>query len=397
MSDARRRVITLEEYQSKIIAETELPPAVRLQLHDHYAKYVQIEPPFLPSAGWKLTALGYVGYLPLAKECAIALEPKVPIGNLFRMLETVYNFKFNIFAESFGAQTLTDAYQRLAHMLAQRVISRFRQGIYRAYTAHLDDLPYVRGRLDIQSLLRQPWRAQMPCRYEEHSADIEDNQLLLWTLHCILRSGLCTDAATRLAVRRAFHLLHGSTRLQPFPAQACLQRLYNRLNGDYQLLHSLCFFFLAHSGPHHRLGEQQMIPFLVDVAALFEAFVAKWLKNHLDSRYQVFDHEQHYLDADRQKMFDIDLVVRECAAARPLWVLDTKYKRPLSPSTNDIAQVVAYAETLGAKQAVLIYPSGSSAGATYQAGKITVRALCFDLAGNLDAAGERLMQALVAA
>ena len=51
-------------------------------------------------------------------------------------------------------------------------------------------------------------------------------------------------------------------------------RLYHRLNQDYQPMHGLCRFFLEHSGPTHQDGDSAMIPFVVHMPALFEKFVA---------------------------------------------------------------------------------------------------------------------------
>ena len=45
----------------------------------------------------------------------------------------------------------------------------------------------------------------MDCQYHENTADIEDNQILAWTLYCMARSGFCREKVAEL-VRRAFGL-----------------------------------------------------------------------------------------------------------------------------------------------------------------------------------------------
>ena len=57
--------------------------------------------------------------------------------------------------------------------------------------------------------------------------------------------------------------------------------MYHRLNRDYEVLHALCRFFLENSGPAHSSGGHTFFPFLVDMAQLFERFVAGWLQKHL--------------------------------------------------------------------------------------------------------------------
>ena len=80
---------------------------------------------------------------------------------------------------------------------------------------------------------------------------------------------------------------------------------------------------------------------------------------------------------------------------QPLWVMDTKYKRAASPSSPDIAQVVAYAVAFGAEEAILIYPSAAGAGADFFVGAVRVRTLAFSLDSDLDAAGEQFVQMLL--
>jgi len=58
-------------------------------------------------------------------------------------------------------------------------------------------------------------------------------------------------------------------------------RRYIRQNADYATLHALCRFFLEQAGPTHELGRHRMLPFVVEMAALFERFVVAWLRVHL--------------------------------------------------------------------------------------------------------------------
>lgn len=395
-SETGVRVLTLQEYKRADFPLSEFAEDSMLLLRRIYGKYVDVQPPFVTSSGWQLTSQGWVGYLPLAEDLALSLQPKTPVHNLFRMLEVAYRLTDLWLGEGlFQAQSVDDLYQRLATILAKRTISRCRQGIYRTYVGSQEDLAYVRGRLDIKPLLRQPWRSQLACEYEEHTADVEDNQLLLWTLNCILRSGICTEEHAAPHVRRAFRMLQEHTGLQPFPAKACVKRTYNRLNADYSSLHALCYFFLDHIGPSHQLGMQEMIPFLVDMAALFQEFVAAWLQRRLDGHFHVIRQDPFTYASSYDGQFIADLVVRDVRSRQPLWVMDTKYKRAASSSSADVAQVVAYAVAFGAEEAILIYPSAAGAGADFFVGTVRVRTLAFSLDGDLDVAGEQFVQQLL--
>jgi 5-methylcytosine-specific restriction enzyme subunit McrC len=77
-------------------------------------------------------------------------------------------------------------------ILARRVLDRTRKGLYRSYIGETDDLPYVRGQLDVSGAMLNSIRGipHIPCYYEEHTADLEDNRILLWTLHQVRRQAL---------------------------------------------------------------------------------------------------------------------------------------------------------------------------------------------------------------
>ena len=85
--------------------------------------------------------------------------------------------------------------------------------------------------------------------------------------------------------------------------------------------------------------------------------------------------------------FRIDLLVTDSAKGNVLAVVDTKYKVPDSPSTDDVSQVVAYAEAKGCQEAVLVYPISLRRPLDTRIGKIRVRTLAFRLDGDLDTNG----------
>jgi 5-methylcytosine-specific restriction enzyme subunit McrC len=172
-------------------------------------------------------------------------------------------------------------------------------------------------------------------------------------------------------------------------------RKYNRLNEDYRLLHSLCRFFLENTGPSHQVGDHTMLPFLVDMASLFERFVAKWLQAHLVEGLQTRAQERMLIGENEDLEFRIDLLVMDATNRKVLAVVDTKYKVPDSPSTEDVSQVVAYAEAKGCQEAVLVYPIHLRKPLDTPIGKIRVRTLAFRLDGDLDENGSSFVRELL--
>jgi 5-methylcytosine-specific restriction enzyme subunit McrC len=120
-------------------------------------------------------------------------------------------------------------------------------------------------------------------------------------------------------------------------------------------LHALCRFFLENSGPAHSSGGHTFFPFLVDMAQLFERFVAEWLRKHLLPEYELRGQWHVPLSEQGRLQFIIDLVLWDRRTRKPVCVLDTKYKKEEDgTASDDVAQVMAYAATQGCKRAVLI-------------------------------------------
>src|SRR5205807_9733228 len=149
---------------------------------------------------------------------------------------------------------------------------------------------------------------------------------------------------------------------------------YNRLNQDYERLHWLCHFILAGSGPTHVTGTSTLQPLLINMYDLFEQFVAEWLRRGCGKG--VIVESQKTLRLHAQISFRPDVVLRD-RWGRALVVVDTKYKIDSAVAEEDVAQIIAYAESLGCRDAVLVYPYRSHPGVIATIGSVTVRTLGF--------------------
>ena len=393
MSTTQPRMIELLEYQMMDLEGKALDEELGALLWNTYRAHIEVAPPtFLNGHRWQLTPKGYVGQIPLTPDLHLVLLPRVPIANLFRMLEYAYRlarFDMGLVA----TDSLQDVYENLAAILARRVLERARRGLYRAYLPREERTTCVRGRMDLPRLARSEWDPRVHCRYRLHSPDIDDNQILAWTLLNVIRSGICSEERLP-TLRQAFRQLQHTVTLEPALARDCLGRSYSRLNDDYRALHALCHFFLDTSGPSHRRGDHTIIPFLIDMPQLFETFVAQWLEENLPRRYWVLPQHSEKLNEAGTIVFRVDLVIWDGLLDRPVCVMDTKYKT--EGQSGDLQQAIAYAQAVGCQQAMLVYPAPLDSALEVRAQDITVRDLTFDLSGNLVEAGERMLKELLA-
>lgn len=385
--------IELEEEEPFRLDAGLLSQAEALRLHHRHHRLIQLDfPTPLHPAHYLLRSRGWVGQLALGG-LLIQLKPKVPLANLFGMIETAYQFKgLQLYAGEGRSRSLEGVFGLLAGLLARGIQARIHQGLYREYREYQDELPCLRGRLLLPSA-RRP-RA-LRCAYQEHSAGIMDNQILVWTLHC-LRAFSFADPKIQRQVRQVYRLFSGLVELEPVRAADCLRRPYHRLNQDYQPLHGLCRFFLEHSGPLLGTGEHPFMPFAVHLPTLFEEFAAHWLAEHLPPGLHLEAQHRAPLEGSQGLAFHIDLVLRARQRGRVLAVLDTKYKGDREAASEDLQQVVAYAVRLGTRNAFLLYPSTATRVRRIRVGGVQVQTLAFALEGDLESAGKGVLGKILA-
>jgi 5-methylcytosine-specific restriction enzyme subunit McrC len=82
------QIIKLKEYKSKRFERDFMPESVGQKIYHNYAKEIEIEfPTHKTEDKWELKSKGRVGNIPITPEFCIIIDPKVPIANLFGMLE----------------------------------------------------------------------------------------------------------------------------------------------------------------------------------------------------------------------------------------------------------------------------------------------------------------------
>jgi len=78
------------------------------------------------------------------------------------MLEYAYNLKSFRFLEGLmNCESIEDFYNHLAYVLTDKIIERCRKGLYRIYVPKTEQLAYVRGRLNVQQIIKKPWKSEL--------------------------------------------------------------------------------------------------------------------------------------------------------------------------------------------------------------------------------------------
>lgn len=388
---------TIEEYEDKQIPESELSDEDIQYLDEEFDSELEIGgPSSLNDWNWILRNEGFVGHIQLPAGTSIELSPGIELDNVFGMLEYAYDLsQFNLAEENvYDSETVQGFYDKIASIFARNVNKRRKQGLFRSYQNREEKSQRIRGKIDFRKTVQKPWDPKAHVKYREMTSDNEDNQILLYTLNRISRSGFAREE-TLQKVRRGIRSLRGSISYNEFESNDCVGRRYNRLNQDYQRMHALARLILDTSGPSHEEGDAEMIPYTVYMPDLYELFVARWMKENLPKRYSV-EPQKHVELGDTGLFYRIDVVLNDDRTGETVAVLDTKYREPdnESPETSEVNQVLGYAKKMETDKAFLVYPVELDNAFPLQLDDVDIHCIKFALEDDLERNGEQFLTAL---
>ena len=116
------KIYQLREYGTLYLAPDELSEDEATLICNQYAGKVDLiwRNPLVDNR-WQLVSQGWVGFVPLGEKRGISLVPKVPIKNLFKMLEYAYDLpSFKLLEGLYDCESIRDFYERLANILSLR-------------------------------------------------------------------------------------------------------------------------------------------------------------------------------------------------------------------------------------------------------------------------------------
>ena len=324
-----------------------------------------------------LRARGVVGVI-ATRDCQLEILPKIEragesgVDNaelrnrLIHMLAIAWNIRIDA-----GALTRLD-WQRdtilelLIRLFCGKLADAVRLGMPRQYIELEDDLPALRGRLDVirqfSTLAASPQK--LACRFDALSPDIALNQVMRAAIGKLSRLAQAPD--NQRALRELSFAYADVSEVSPGALRWDLVVL-DRTNTRWRELLSLARLLLGDRHQQTSAGTIDGHALLFEMNVLFEQYVARLLARALagtgfrvsaqgGGRNCLFDGETGRFQTRP------DLIVRR--GGRIVLIIDTKWKRIASRihdpkqgvSQADIYQLMAYGQVYDCPDAVLLYP-----------------------------------------
>ncbi|MGZ4665262.1 MAG: McrC family protein [Frankiaceae bacterium] len=301
---------------------------------------------------WRITASSQVGTLAVPG-LHVLIRPKVGIGNVLALLDDGLP-SGALRTQEVGLATAAELVPAFAEFFARSVAHATGRGLVRRYREEHDVLIAPRGRIDFTAQLR---RASPPspleCRFDEFTTDVPENQLLLGTIQRLL-SLAELPPRLRSQLRSLRSRFEGVTPVRPLPMD--FDRLaFSRLTEHYRAPLRLARLVAENLSLRDQHGQTEVSSFLLDMPRVFEDFVTRRLSAALRGRLDVRAQFPTWLGEGHQVPVRPDLVFLN--GRTPVFVGDVKYKvAPLGLArSSDYYQLLAYCQTLGLREGVLVY------------------------------------------
>lgn len=241
-------------------------------------------------------------------------------------------------------------------MFADRLLTAVRRGLPHRYRLRQDDLPLLRGKLDVsRQVARHIVRPDLlACNFDELSVDTPLNRVLkaaVVRLGSITRHAANARKLTELSARLEFV----AESHDPLGEPVAL----DRTNLAFHHLYAWSHLFLSGEWQGTTTGANAGVALLFPMNDIFETFVGRVMQSVLTPGSTRLQPTGRYaLTARDRSVFALrpDIVVDNDI------VIDTKWKsldpddRVVGVEQSDVYQMLAYAHAYGAKRVVLVYP-----------------------------------------
>lgn len=280
-------------------------------------------------------------------------------------------------------ETLLDV---LIRLFADGLLTQVRRGLPRRYLQYEDDLPALRGRLDVaRQFTHNAVRPdRLACRFDQLDPDTPLMRVMTAAVVFLTRYARSAETHRRLVELR--HTL-ADIPLVPVARLPWSAVRIDRSNRGWASLFALARLLLRHDWQD--IGRKddgaEGITLLFPMNDLFEAFIAALARRALTSRrvevsaqggglFCLGRHTGEHLPQGTLFGTRPDLILRR-GGGRPLAIIDTKWKKlPSDPlarkhgvAQGDVYQMMAYARLYGCGELLLLYPATAGARDGYRA------------------------------
>ncbi len=324
-----------------------------------------------------LRARGVVGVI-ATPDCQLEILPKIEAAGetgvsnetlrarLIHMLAVAYDLPIEAGGLTPLGRQRETVLEILIRLFCGKLTDAVRRGMPRQYVDERDDMPALRGRLDITGqftrLAASPQR--LACQFDELSADTALNQVMRAAIKML--SKIASAPENQRSLRELDFAYADIADIEP-AAIAWESIVLDRTNERWAQLLSLAKLFLSNWRQHTSAGASDGYALLFEMNVLFERYIERLLVRALaGTGFRVSGQGGHrdclYEGETGRFRTRPDIIVRH--SEKVVLIIDTKWKRMTARiedpkqgvSQADVYQMMAYSRLYECQNVVLLYP-----------------------------------------
>ena len=208
-------------------------------------------------------------------------DKSILIKNIYYMLAYAFQVLRQKNYDDIAAEEFEEMQDLFAAILAKGVSQQLKQGLHREYITQKEDLPVMRGKLDIHGTIKNQMQRKklLSCEFDELSVNNIFNQILKTTMTILIRDPH-VKKSHKADLKRL--LLYFDEVETITPSSIRWNRLmYQHNNKNYEMLMNICYFILDGMLQTTENGNYKMESFFEEhMHRLYERFVLEYYKRH---------------------------------------------------------------------------------------------------------------------
>lgn len=205
-------------------------------------------------------------------------DKSIFIKNIYYMLSYAFTALTPAQDDEIAAEEFDNIHNLFAAILAKGIGRQLKQGLYREYLNRKEDMPTMRGKIDMQGTIKNKLarKQSLTCEYDELSENTLFNQILKTTVMLLIRHAK-VDTQYKSDLKKEMLFFSAVDTIEPTSIKWSAIR-FQRSNQSYRMLISLCQFILEGMLLTTDKGEYKMSSFVDEqrMCRLYEKFILEY-------------------------------------------------------------------------------------------------------------------------
>ena len=205
-------------------------------------------------------------------------DKSIFIKNIYYMLSYAFTTLTPTQDDEIAAEEFDNIHNLFAAILAKGIGQQLKQGLYREYLNRKEDMPVMRGKIDMPGTIKNKLARKqvLTCEYDELSENNLLNQILKTTVMLLIRHAK-VDAEYKSDLKKEMLFFSAVDAIDPASIKWTTIR-FQRSNQSYRMLISLCQFILEGMLLTTDQGEYKMASFVDEqrMCRLYEKFILEY-------------------------------------------------------------------------------------------------------------------------